>query len=330
MALSAAEYLRGVRGAERATLARTITLVESDRADDRLVAREVLEKLLPEAGRAIRVGISGVPGVGKSTFIDALGSYLCDQGHSVAVLAIDPSSRISGGSILADKTRMTRLARRREAFIRPSPSGGTLGGVARKTMESMWVCEAAGFDVTLVETVGVGQSETLAAEMVDFFIVLLLPNAGDELQGIKRGILEVADLVAINKAEGPNRSAAEVAAASCATALRWLRGRAELWQPPVRLCSALHDEGIAPIWQDVLEHRKRLVEAGELDRKRAAQKVGWLWRVVENRLQHAIREDQRVRDRLDDLEPKVRAGTMLPSAAAEELLVAFGLSFPKH
>lgn len=320
--LSVDAIVRGVKARDRAVLARAITLVESELETDRAVVHEVLEALAGSIGGAIRVGISGVPGVGKSTFVDALGTLLGEQGLAVAVLAIDPSSTVSGGSILGDKTRMTRLARDPQAFVRPSPSGGTLGGVARKTMESMWLCEAAGFDVVLIETVGVGQSETLAAEMVDFFIVLLLPHAGDELQGIKRGILEVADLVAINKTDLVDAAVTSTARHQCASALRWLRGEGALWDPPTRTCSARQDEGLGAIWADVLEHRRRFIDSGELARKRAAQTVRWMWRTVEDRVMHLARSDEQVRALLAVVEPKVRSGEMLPSVAADALVDA--------
>ncbi len=259
-------YIEGVLAGDRRVLAKTITLLESARPDHREAARAVMAALLPHAGGAVRLGITGVPGVGKSTFIESFGTLLVEKGHRVAVLAVDPSSARSGGSVMADKTRMERLSTRREAFIRPSPSGGTLGGVARKTREAMLVCEAAGFDVVIVETVGVGQSEAAVASMVDFFLVLLLAGAGDELQGIKKGILELADALAVNKADGDNRAAAEKAARTYAMALHLLQPSSPDWTPPVLTCSALETAGVAKIWECVGDHRAALERTGELER----------------------------------------------------------------
>jgi LAO/AO transport system kinase len=267
------ELLRG----DRATLARAITLVESKRADHREAARIILDEVTPRAGGAIRVGITGVPGVGKSTAIDALGAYLIGLGHRVAVLAVDPSSTVTGGAILGDKTRMTRLAADPNAFVRPSPSSGTLGGVAAKTREATILCEAAGFDVVLVETVGVGQSETAVADLTDFFLVLALPGAGDELQGIKKGVIELADMIAVNKADGPGAERASAAAADYRAALHILTPPGAPWTPPVILVSGLAETGLDRLWAEVLRHREILVQRGDLARKRRRQDAKWMW-----------------------------------------------------
>ncbi len=320
--LSLDAYVAGVRAGDRPVLGRAITLVESDREDQKDVAQELLAHLLPYTGRAHRVGISGVPGVGKSTFIDALGTLLTGRGQRVAVLAVDPTSAVSGGSILGDKTRMARLGRDPNAFIRPSPTGGTLGGVARKTREAMLVCEAAGFDVVLVETVGVGQSETLVSEMVDFYLVLLLAGAGDELQGIKRGILELADMLAINKADGDNEERAERARRAYARAIRLVRPPRGPWKVPVVTCSALTGAGIEALWERVEAHRQIFGESGELDRRRREQLVRWMWAMVEEGLLAGLRNRPAVRDRVAALEAEVRALRTTPTAAARALLAA--------
>ena len=318
------DYVRGVRAGDRAVLARAITLVESRAPRHADKAQALLVALLPHTGAAHRVAISGVPGVGKSTFIEALGCHLTDVGHRVAVLAIDPSSAVTGGSILGDKTRMGRLAVDRNAFIRPSPTGGSLGGVARRTREAMLVCEAAGFDVVLVETVGVGQSETLAADIVDTFVVLMLPGAGDELQGIKRGILELADVLAINKADGDARDAARRARHAYMGALRLMRSTAPGWQTPVATTSALTGEGVADLWRQVEDHRRALEAAGELEVRRARQRLGWMWRTLEGRLMDALHTHPDVAAALPGLERDVRDGRMTPTLAAARLLDAFG------
>lgn len=314
------EYEQGVRAGSIVTLARAITLVESHRTGDIDLAQELLARLLPATGKARRVGITGVPGAGKSTFIDALGTLLIEKGHRVAVLAIDPSSSLTGGSILGDKTRMTRLARDPRAFIRPSPSSGSLGGVARKTRETMLVCEAAGFDVILVETVGVGQSETLVSGMVDFFLVLMLAGAGDELQGIKRGILELADLLAINKADGDNRPRALRARREFETALHFMRPASPHWTPPVLAISALTGEGLPELWEAVTTHAARLTKSGELPAKRQAQQVEWMWAMVRERLENTLLGDSRVRELVPRLEREVRRGTLTPARAADQIL----------
>jgi len=275
------------------------------------------------AGAAQRVGITGVPGVGKSTFIDTLGTFLTGAGHRVAVLAVDPTSTRTGGSILGDKTRMANLATDPAAFVRPSPSAGTLGGVTRTTRESIVVFEAAGFDVVLVETVGVGQSETIVADMVDFFMVLAISGAGDELQGIKRGVLELADMVVVNKADGGNVAAAEAAARDLATALRLTAPASPNWEPPVLTCSALHGDGIPPVWAQVEAHQAALGESGELDERRRVQQVHWMWAMVEARLLDALHEHPEVAEVLPGIEAAVRAYDLPATLAADRLLVAF-------
>lgn len=318
--LDAQAYVDGVRGGDRAVLARAITLIESEQAAHSKLAQEVLEALLPETGGAYRVGISGVPGAGKSTFIDALGTMLTDEGHRVAVLAVDPTSSISGGSILGDKTRMSTLSNDPNAFIRPSPTSGTLGGVARKTRESILLCEAAGFGVVLVETVGVGQSETIVSRMVDYFLVLLIAGAGDELQGIKRGILEVADMLAINKADGDNLQPARRAQSSYQNALRLMRPDSV---PPVVTCSALEKTGLKELWQQIVDTRRELEASSRFQRRRQAQQVQWMWDMVENGLRRALRGDPELSILVGELEEAVSEGRATPSAAAQQVLRRF-------
>jgi LAO/AO transport system kinase len=310
---------------ERAALARAITLAESRRADHREQAHRLIQRLLPHAGGANRVGITGVPGVGKSTVIDALGTYLTGLGHKVAVLAVDPSSTRSGGSILGDKTRMARLAVDPNAYIRPSPSSGTLGGVAAKTRETMLLCEAAGFDVILVETVGVGQSETAVADLTDFFLVLMLPNAGDELQGIKKGIIEIADMIAVNKADGAGANAARSAAAQYRSALHILAPSSSLWSTPVVTISGLTGDGLDAMWSKVEDHRARLGAKGLIAEKRRRQDVKWMWAMVEDRLQARLRHDPALKARTPMLEAAVGAGELSPTLAADEIAKALGL-----
>jgi LAO/AO transport system kinase len=319
-----AALAEGVLAGRRRAMARAITLVESHRADHRDAAQELLVQLLPYAGRARRVGVSGVPGVGKSTFIDTLGVTLTEAGSRVAVLAVDPSSARSGGSILGDKTRMARLAVDDRAFIRPSPTAGTLGGVAQATRESMVVVEAAGYDVVLVETVGVGQSEVTVAEMVDSFLFLTLARTGDQLQGIKRGILEIADVIAVNKADGPGEMDARRAARELAGAIRMLRGHSpDGWDVPVLTCAGLTGKGLPEVWAQVLAHGDRMRATGAFDERRRAQQVRWLWQMVRDGLEHRLRAHPAVRAATPELEKAVLAGELTPALAARELLGTF-------
>jgi LAO/AO transport system kinase len=318
------DLLRGIRERDRAVLGRAITLVESNKSEDRPPAQELLTRLLPLTGAARRIGISGVPGVGKSSFIESFGLRLVDQGHRVAVLAVDPSSSVSKGSILGDKTRMEELASSDGAFIRPSPTGGSLGGVARKTRESILICEAAGFDIVLVETVGVGQSETAVAEMVDFFLLLKLAGAGDELQGIKRGILELADLISINKADGDNIAPAERARAEFERALEILRPEGEHgWRPRVVTSSGHTGAGLDDIWKIISKHHQQLTANGELERNRRGQLLGWMWSLVNEGLRSAVREHPQVAEKLATLEEDVLDRRTTPTAAAEAILSTF-------
>ncbi len=325
MTLDRADLARGIRAGERAAIARAITLAESRRADHQKAARRLVQELLPATGKAIRVGITGVPGVGKSTTIDALGTLLTARGHKVAVLTVDPSSARSGGSILADKTRMARLASDPNAFVRPSPSSGTLGGVAAKTRESMLILEAAGYDVMLVETIGTGQSETMVADMTDCFLVLMLPGAGDELQGLKKGVVELADVIAVNKADGDNLARANAAAAEYRAALHILTPRTASWSPPVVTYSALTGAGIAELWIIVLDHRKRMIESGELVARRREQQVKWMWAMLEDRVLARLKSDQAIKARLPRLETAVAEGRMTPAMAVDEIAAALGL-----
>ncbi len=313
-----------LRAGDRAALARAITLVESRKVEHQHQARELVQLLLPFTGAAMRVGITGVPGVGKSTTIDTLGSNLIAAGHKVAVLAVDPSSARTGGSILGDKTRMARLSAERDAFIRPSPSSGTLGGVAAKTRETMLLCEAAGFDVVLVETVGVGQSETTVAEMTDFFLVLMLPGAGDELQGIKKGVLELADMIAVNKSEGDNRARAVAAAGEYRAALHILQQASPNWSPPVVLVSGLDNVGLDDMWAKVVEHRQKFEATGELAQKRRDQQVKWMWTMLEELVFARLRHDAKARTLLPEIERQVAAGALAPTLAVEKIAAALG------
>jgi len=322
-ARAVAEHRDGVRRGDRRLLAKTITLLESRRADHAALGQAVLEELVPETGAAVRVGVTGTPGVGKSSFIEALGLHLTGLGRRVAVLAVDPSSPRSGGSILGDKTRMERLAQDERAFIRPSPSGGSLGGVAHRTRETLLLCEAAGFDVAIVETVGVGQSEAAVASMVDFFGVLLQPGAGDELQGMKKGVLELADALIVNKADGELLAAAKRARIEYQHALDLLRPASPHWRPPVLLASAVTGEGIGAVWETVLAHRSALEASGELAARRREQARAWLWALVGEGLQRALREHPAVARAIPRLESEVQDRKTTPAAAARALLEAF-------
>jgi LAO/AO transport system kinase len=320
---STSEWRDAIRSGDRRAMARAITLLESSRADHAARGRELLEALVPDSGGAIRVGVSGPPGVGKSQTIEALGLRLCEKGHRVAVLAVDPSSPVSGGSILGDKTRMEKLSRHPNAYIRPSPSGGSLGGVALRTREAMIVCEAAGFDVVLVETVGIGQSEVAVSKMVDFFLVLLSPGGGDELQGIKKGVIELADALVVNKADGDTKDAAVRTRASYAGAVELIRPSDGVWRPPVLTASALTGDGIAEVWQTVLEHRSQAEASGELQRKRRRQARDWMWTLVDEGLRAAFRAHPGVQARIAELEAAVQALETSPAAAARVLLEVF-------
>ncbi|MCC6162664.1 MAG: methylmalonyl Co-A mutase-associated GTPase MeaB [Acidobacteria bacterium] len=314
-------YVAGVIGGDRTILARAITLIESEHPDDADAAAAVLDGVLPHAGRSRRVGVSGVPGVGKSTFIDALGMHLVDARDArVAVLSVDPSSPVSGGSILGDKTRMERLALHERAYIRPSPSRGHLGGVARRTRETIVLCEAAGFDTILVETVGVGQSETAVRSMVDFFLLLLLPGAGDELQGIKRGIVEMADAVAINKADGENTARAETARAAYKAALHLFPASTDGWQPPVVTCSATTGTGVPAVWDIVMRHESQMRARGGFETRRQEQALAWMRALVAEGIEARLRADARVSEKWPALEAAVRESRTTPFAAARELL----------
>ncbi|MFJ3766404.1 methylmalonyl Co-A mutase-associated GTPase MeaB [Streptomyces sp. NPDC090082] len=317
-------YVKGVLDGKRAVIARAITLVESTRPQHRALAQELLTELLPHSGKAVRIGISGVPGVGKSTFIDAFGTMLTGLGHRVAVLAVDPSSTRTGGSILGDKTRMERLAVDPAAFVRPSPSAGTLGGVAKATRESMVVMEAAGYDVVLVETVGVGQSETAVANMVDSFLLLTLARTGDQLQGIKKGVLELADVVAVNKADGPHERDARAAARELAGALRLMHGADAVWTPPVLSCSARESAGLDEVWERLRQHRALLDSTGRLTAKRQDQQVDWTWTMVREELLRRLSADPAVQAVTPTLERRVRDGELTATLAAEEILRTFG------
>ncbi|MEM7465900.1 MAG: methylmalonyl Co-A mutase-associated GTPase MeaB [Pseudomonadota bacterium] len=308
---------------DRRALARGITLIESSKNDDRAAANQLLDILMPRSGSSIRVGLSGVPGVGKSTFIESFGNLVIDEGHRIAVLAVDPSSSISGGSILGDKTRMETLSRRLEAFIRPSPAGDTLGGVTRHTRETICLVEAAGFDVVLVETVGVGQSETAVAEMTDMFVLLLLPGGGDELQGIKRGIVELADLICVNKADGALKGTAMSSAADYRSALGFLPARRNNWQARVETCSALTGEGVDNIWQTVQDFQQTMRTDGSLDENRARQARAWLWGEATEMLKTQLQQDLALKSKVQEIETAVLNGHMSPWVGASELIAQF-------
>jgi len=317
------EHCRQVRAGDRRAVAKAITLLESTRSDRARLGEQILESVVSETGNAIRVGITGPPGVGKSTFIEALGLRLIEQGHRVAVLAVDPSSPVTGGSILGDKTRMERLSQEEGAFIRPSPSGGALGGVAHRTRETMLLCEAAGYDVVLIETVGIGQSEISVRSMVDLFALLLQPGAGDQLQGIKKGVLELADALVVNKGDGEQKAIAERARQDHVQALQLLRPISATWRPPVLVVSSLTGEGISGFWEAVLAHREALRASGEFQVRRRSQAREWMWVLVGEGLQQAFRRHPEVAGRVAELEAEVEVQRMTPAAAARTLLEAF-------
>ncbi|MBT3671696.1 MAG: methylmalonyl Co-A mutase-associated GTPase MeaB [Porticoccaceae bacterium] len=312
-----------VRAGDRRALAKAITLVESTREDHREEASTLLEALMPYSGDSIRLGISGAPGAGKSTFIEVFGNHIIEQGHSVAVLAVDPSSAVTGGSILGDKTRMETLAFAEKAFVRPSPAGKTLGGVTRRTRESMLICEAAGFDVILVETVGVGQSETAVADMADMVLLLLSPSGGDELQGIKRGIMELADLVLVNKADGDQSAAAAQTQSDYRSAIHFMKSRFDHWQPPVMTCSALKNQGIEDVWDKVTEFSLALSAKGQLAKLRAQQSKAWMWSETAESLIADLKADPNVKNLVPDLEAAVLEGTLPATIAAQRLVESY-------
>ena len=307
----------------RRELARAITMIESTRQDHRMIAEALMDRLLPHSGRSFRLGISGVPGVGKSTFIEALGLHIIERGHRVAVLTVDPSSPKSGGSILGDKTRMETLSRHKDAFIRPSPSGGTLGGVARRTHEVIGASEAAGFDVVLVETVGVGQSETAVVNLTDMFLLLIAPGGGDDLQGIKKGVVEMADLIAVNKADGDLLAAAERAQQDYSSALQLLRQQPGAWQPRVMACSAMEGTGVAALWDAVLEFQNLREESGQLIERREEQAAAWMWGEISEALLDGVRNHAATQSLALKLERDVRAGKLGANAAAKHILQQF-------
>ncbi|MEP3275276.1 MAG: methylmalonyl Co-A mutase-associated GTPase MeaB [Stappiaceae bacterium] len=317
MQVPLAEFAKRIEAGDHATLARAITLVESKRSTHRHTAHRLIQHLLPLTGKAWRIGVTGVPGVGKSTAIDQLGANLTASGKKVAVLAVDPSSSRTGGSILGDKTRMARLSTDVNAFVRPSPSSGTLGGVAAKTRETMLLCEAAGFDIILVETVGIGQSETTVEEMVDFFLVLMLPGAGDELQGIKKGVLEIADMIAVNKADGEGKLRADAAASEYRAALNILAPKSPLWTPPVISVSGLGNIGLDTLWGKIAAHRQIMTDSGELAKRRSNQQVSWMWSMLRDRLLEMLKTHPELKETLPAIEADVRAGKMAASLAVD-------------
>ncbi|MGD2090071.1 MAG: methylmalonyl Co-A mutase-associated GTPase MeaB [Candidatus Aminicenantes bacterium] len=324
--LTVDEYVNGVLKNDKTILARTITLIESNSPDHYETAREVLKQLLPHSGQALRLGITGAPGCGKSTLIEALGSLLLEEGHKVAVLAVDPTSTITKGSIMGDKTRMEKLSRQQNCFIRPSPSGGTLGGVTRKSKETILVCEAAGYDVILIETVGVGQSEVSVRSMVDFFLLVLIAGAGDELQGIKRGVIELADALLVNKADGQSKPRALLAQSEYSRAVNYIKPATQGWETKVYTCSALTGEGILETWQLIKEFEKQTKKSGIFEKRRRDQALDWVFSMVENYLKDDFYNNKDVSQALSYLKEKVLEGTMLPTAAAEDLLKTYYLS----
>lgn len=325
-ALGIDDYTGGVLANDKTILARTITLIESNAPDHYETARAVLRNLLPHAGQSLRVGITGMPGAGKSTFIETLGCYLIDEGLKVAVLAVDPSSSLTKGSILGDKTRMEKLSRKENCFIRPSPSGGTLGGVTRKTRETILVCEAAAYDVILVETIGVGQSEVAVRAMVDFFLLLLIAGAGDELQAIKKGVVEIADAIVVNKADGDNKAKARAARDEYALALKYLTPATRGWQTRASTCSALTGEGIPEVWQIIKDFEKAAKGSGVFFERRSSQRVDWVYTMIEEHLKENFYTDSRVKQELPRLREQVMSGEILPTTAAEQLLDIFKAS----
>jgi LAO/AO transport system kinase len=320
--MTSQDLAQAIRSGDRAALPRAITMLESTRADHRERAQQLLLDLLPDSGNAHRVGITGVPGVGKSTTIESLGMQLIDRGHRVAVLAVDPSSTRTGGSILGDKTRMSRLAAHPDAYIRPSPTSGTLGGVAKATREAVVLLEAAGFDVILIETVGVGQSEVAVSNMVDTFVLLTLARAGDQLQGIKKGVLELADIVVVNKADGQHLPEARKAARELSSAIRLIYPRETLWRPPVLTMSAAEGTGLTEMWDTVERHREVLSEAGEFETRRRAQQVDWTWQMVRDTVLDRVLSNPAVRKMRGDVERQVKSGELTPAMAAQQILDA--------
>ena len=322
--LSVSDYVDGVLNCDRALLAQAITLIESLNEDHRATADAVLNELLIQKQDSIRIGITGVPGVGKSTFIERFGKQLTSLDHKVAVLAVDPTSSRTGGSILGDKTRMQELSRDKNAFIRPSPTSGTLGGVTRVTRETIVLCEAAGFDVILVETVGVGQSEIMVSQMVDFFLALMLPGAGDELQGIKKGILEIADMIAVNKADGEMKNAANRAVMEYQHALDILNPKSANWKPRSLSCSAFTGDGLAAIWETICDYKRLLKDAGEWQEKRKSQQVEWMWAIIRERILSKIETNEKVQSLVPQLELQVAESKLTPALAALEILTVVG------
>ncbi len=313
-------FIEGILEGDRRIIAKTITMIESRLVSHQQAAFNIVEQLLPNTGNSLRLGITGIPGVGKSTFIENLGVFLANKGHNVAVLAVDPSSQRSGGSILGDKTRMEKLSVHNNAFIRPSPTGETLGGVAAKTREIMLVCEASGFDVILVETVGVGQSETQVASMVDFFLVLMIAGAGDELQGIKKGVLELADGIAINKADQDNIKAVETAKKDLETAMHLIRPESPNWTTPVMTCSSIVEDGTKNIWETVQNHHKIMKHSGEFEKRRKDQSIEWMWTLVEDGLKTYFKENEVIGQKIPLISKLVTDGKISPSVAAKQLL----------